>query len=204
MYVDRRHFIQGLISYDVDAAETKLEATEKYIQKRHKISFICNVITVITGLGAFASFFVGNFFVFLDWARADFDTNWKIILEKCGWLTLIAFILFVLAAIAYKIRDSIEEKDDFDFYTIPELFLWTETADMITSFVNYNETHADLYLQYKKYKEDEEGEMIETTGVYVIEGFKVKRTGMSKEPILDINNGIYYVPYGYVNKRNNT
>jgi hypothetical protein len=204
LYVERKHFIQGLVSYDVEAAEAKMEATEKHIKKRHTIATIANVIMILMGFVGAGLFFVGNFMIVYKWIENGTAEPFKVILGKCGYMTLAAFILFVIAVIAYKVMDVINEKDDFDFYSIAELFLWTETADMITSFINYSETRADLYLQYKKYKEDEDGEMIETTGVYVIEGFKVKRTAMSKEPILDINNGIYYVPYRYVNKRNNS
>ena len=204
MYVERRHFIQGLVSYDVDAATEKYEATERRINRRHAIHDFSVATTILSGIAATGIFFIGNFLVLLKWSNLEFATDWKVILGKCGWVTLAAIIFTIIASIAYKISDTIDETDDFDFYTIPELFLWTETADMITSFVNYNEKNADLYLQYKKYEEDEDGEMIETTGVYIIRGFKVRRTTMSQETILDLNNGIYYVPYKYVNKRNNT
>ena len=204
MYVERKHFIPCLVSYDVEAAEEKMAKTEKYIEKRHTIRAISTAVMILTGLGAAGVFFVGNFLILLKWVQTDFAASWKIILEKCGWMSLLAVVLFVIAMIASKVIEHIDDTDDFDFYTIPELFLWTETADMITSFINYSERKAELYLQYKKYTEDEDGDMIETTGVYIIEGFTVRRTAMSEEPILDINNGIYYVPYRYVNKRNNS
>ena len=65
---------------------------------------------------------------------------------------------------------------------------------MITSFVIYNEKKADLYMQYRIY----DG-AYETTDVFIIKGFKTRRTDKIGEPILDVDNNIYYVPYGYVN-----
>ena len=202
MYVERRPFIQGLVSYDVDEATAKMEATERHIEKRHRIAAWSTAVMIIFGILCAGTFFIGNTLIVINLVDAGIKT-WKTALANCGWVTLASIILFIISAIGNKVADTIKEKDDFDFYTIPELFLWTETADVITSFVNYNEKKADLYLQYKKYTEDEDGNMVETTGVYIIEGFKVRRTAMSKETILDLNNGIYYVPYNYVNKRNN-
>ena len=191
----RSHFIKGYVSFDVQGTIEKREATIKYIKRQRAKDIWGTTIMIISLLTCVAVMAIG----FIYGISICFDSGWPP--NFAGMFPpiikslLIAAVFAIIAIIAHLIATTADIRESrWDYYDNAEIFLETEYLDMITSFVVYDEKKADLYMQYRVYDGTQE-----TTDVFIIKGFRTRRTTQVNEPVLDVDNNIYYVPQGYVN-----
>lgn len=189
-------YLTGYYVFDADEARQMRENTERRIKKHKNWSMVCAITMYISLMIALVVGVVGAFDIFTKWIiNTNFNIQWFGLLNHLLWLIVILTGILLVAFVCYQISTFIDYKPDIEYYSNAELFLITEEQYIINSFIVYNRKYADLYLHYSVVDENN----VETTKVYIIEGFEVKRVKNYKVPILDVNNNIYYVPVNYEN-----
>ena len=179
--------------FDEDEAREKVIATKKYIQKQNRKSLFCTLTLYFCILGIPLTLLCSVFVMAYKFFICRFRIGIQDVFYELMWTAIIVLLLSITALLCYFVTIELDSRDKYYYYSNAEIFLDVSKKRIIDSFIVCDMYVADLYLLYVTVDEDDN----ELTRVFIIPDFDVQIANNIKEPMLDIDNDIYYIPRGY-------